>query len=90
MQILTTHSSYHQGAAVDTLVAIPPGTLHHKASREGAVERIALPGFRIGRHLVTVADYAAFIDAGGYDDASQWSPEGWRWRLDGVFDGSVR
>jgi iron(II)-dependent oxidoreductase len=29
---------------------------------------------------VTVADFAAFVDDGGYDRASAWSAEGWAWR----------
>lgn len=34
----------------------------------------------IGRHLVTNAEYRAFIDAKGYDDKSLWTDEGWAWR----------
>lgn len=38
-----------------------------------------IPAFRIDRGLVTNAEYEAFIDAGGYDDRSVWSDEGWAW-----------
>jgi iron(II)-dependent oxidoreductase len=40
---------------------------------------VELPAFRIDRALVTNADYAAFVDAGGYRDRDVWSAEGWGW-----------
>jgi formylglycine-generating enzyme required for sulfatase activity len=47
---------------------------------------VPLGGFALGRHLVTVAEYAELIAAGGYDDASWWSTEGWRWREENDVD----
>jgi iron(II)-dependent oxidoreductase len=41
---------------------------------------VELPPFRIERALVTNADYAAFVDAGGYRDRDVWSAQGWGWR----------
>jgi gamma-glutamyl hercynylcysteine S-oxide synthase len=41
---------------------------------------VTLPPFRIDRALVTNADYAAFVDAGGYRDRDAWSAQGWEWR----------
>jgi gamma-glutamyl hercynylcysteine S-oxide synthase len=41
---------------------------------------VDLPSFRIDRALVTNADYAAFLDAGGYRDRDFWSVRGWAWR----------
>ena len=38
-----------------------------------------LPAFRVDRALVTNADYAGFIAAGGYRDRSAWSEAGWVW-----------
>jgi iron(II)-dependent oxidoreductase len=38
--------------------------------------------FRIGRAAVTNADFADFVEAGGYDDARWWSEAGGRWRLE--------
>jgi iron(II)-dependent oxidoreductase len=35
--------------------------------------------FRIDRALVTNAQYAEFVDAGGYQDRAGWSEEGWAW-----------
>lgn len=36
--------------------------------------------FRIGRAPVTHAQFAAFVDDGGYERESLWDFEGWRWR----------
>lgn len=56
-------------------VAIPGGAL---ASAEGG--EVVVAAFSIDRYPVTVAAYAELIEAGGYDDASLWTPEGWAWR----------
>jgi iron(II)-dependent oxidoreductase len=39
-----------------------------------------VPAFRMARAPVTNAEYAGFVDAGGYDTPAFWSPEGWSWR----------
>jgi iron(II)-dependent oxidoreductase len=36
--------------------------------------------FRIARGAVTQAEFAAFVDEGGYAQPRFWSAEGWRWR----------
>ena len=36
--------------------------------------------FAISRTAVTNAQYAAFVDDGGYDCKTLWSDDGWRWR----------
>jgi formylglycine-generating enzyme required for sulfatase activity len=41
---------------------------------------ITLPGFWIARYPVTVAQYAAFIDDGGYQNQDYWTPQGWQWK----------
>ncbi|MBE7417116.1 MAG: ergothioneine biosynthesis protein EgtB [Ideonella sp.] len=41
---------------------------------------IELAPFRIARAPVTQADFAAFVDAGGYLDRRLWSRAGWLWR----------
>jgi formylglycine-generating enzyme required for sulfatase activity len=64
------------------LVTIPAGTLHHRASRDAPIEPTPMPAFALQRHLVTVAEYADFVEGGGYDDPALWHAEGWRWRLD--------
>lgn len=39
-----------------------------------------IEAFTIDRAPVTWARYLPFIEAGGYDDAQWWTPEGWAWR----------
>lgn len=41
---------------------------------------VELPPFWIDVHPVTNAEYAAFIAAGAYADATHWSEAGWRWK----------
>jgi iron(II)-dependent oxidoreductase len=41
---------------------------------------VDLAGFRMARAPVTNADYAAFVEAGGYRHREFWSAEGWAWR----------
>jgi iron(II)-dependent oxidoreductase len=47
-----------------------------------------LPAFTIGRYPVTVGQYRAFIDAGGYGEQRYWTKAGWQKkggrRLDGA------
>lgn len=38
--------------------------------------------FYIDRTPVTNAQYIAFLDAAGYDDARHWTPDGWAWRTE--------
>ena len=44
---------------------------------ERPAHRVDLPAFHLDRAPVTNGQYAAFIAAGGYDDARWWSPAGW-------------
>jgi iron(II)-dependent oxidoreductase len=41
---------------------------------------VELAPFRIARAPVTQAEFAAFVDAGGYLDQRLWSRAGWQWR----------
>jgi iron(II)-dependent oxidoreductase len=41
---------------------------------------VDLPAFKIDRLLTTNAEYASFIDEGGYSRREWWSDEGWQWR----------
>jgi iron(II)-dependent oxidoreductase len=41
---------------------------------------VAVAPFRIARAPVTNAEFAAFVDAGGYRDPAFWDTEGWAWR----------
>ncbi|MBC7957689.1 MAG: ergothioneine biosynthesis protein EgtB [Cytophagales bacterium] len=46
---------------------------------ESPRHRVFLPAFEIASHLVTNAEYAAFIEAGGYRNHALWLSEGWDW-----------
>ena len=41
---------------------------------------VRLRPFRMSRTPVTNAEYAAFVEAGGYSRREWWSDEGWAWR----------
>ncbi|MFQ5401337.1 MAG: selenoneine synthase SenA [Anaerolineae bacterium] len=69
-------------------VAIPGGTYMLGATRdmpfvldnEKWAHPIEIAPFRISATPVTVAQYQAFVDAGGYQAREYWSDEGWAWR----------
>ena len=41
---------------------------------------LPIEAFMIDRAPVTWARYLPFVEAGGYQDAQWWTPEGWAWR----------
>jgi len=43
---------------------------------------VTLAQYAIDRFPVTVAAYAAFLDAGGYAETRYWSVHGWAWRTE--------
>ena len=63
---------------------------------EGPRHSVHLNSFAMARHLVTNADFMAFIDGGGYDNPEWWLSDGWAlaqdqkwraplyWRRDGA------
>jgi iron(II)-dependent oxidoreductase len=42
---------------------------------------VTVPAFRIARAPVTNAEFAAFVDDGGYRSRALWCDEGWKWRM---------
>jgi formylglycine-generating enzyme required for sulfatase activity len=62
---------------LDEWVEIPAGPFLYGDEREGRV--IERP-YRIGKYPVTNAQFARFVEAGGYDDERWWSEEGLAWR----------
>ncbi len=66
------------------MIWIPAG--HVRLGQAGVpnaepVHDIWIDGFWIGRYEVTNEEYAAFIDAGGYENPEWWNPVGWDWRV---------
>ena len=47
--------------------------------------------YRISRYPVTVAQYQAFVDAGGYADKDRdwWTTDGWKWKVEQKITGPV-
>jgi formylglycine-generating enzyme required for sulfatase activity len=51
--------------------------------------RLGIPGFYIGQYPVTNAEYACFIEAGGYQEGRWWTPEAAKCWLAGEDEGSA-
>ena len=47
---------------------------------EMSAHEVEVRPFAISRTAVTNAQYAAFVDDGGYDRQTLWCDDGWRWR----------
>jgi iron(II)-dependent oxidoreductase len=57
---------------------VPPPTFVF--DNEKWAHTVELPAFRIARAPVTQAQYAAFVDDGGYRSRALWTDAGWSWR----------
>jgi iron(II)-dependent oxidoreductase len=81
------HRAPEQGPCVGD-VAIPGGTFLLGASpeepfvfdNEKQAHPIEVMPFLMARAPVTQAEFAAFVDEGGYERQDFWSEAGWRWR----------
>ena len=61
--------------------AVGPAWARPGFESEHPAHQVALSrGYWIDDTEVTVEAFAAFTKAGGYDDETQWSAEGWAWR----------
>jgi gamma-glutamyl hercynylcysteine S-oxide synthase len=85
-------------ATLDERIAAAHALVGVGDARATTTDRVVIPGgafakgdparpeklgaFAIDRYPVTVAAYAAFIDAEGYRDRRYWSAEGWVWRTE--------
>ena len=47
---------------------------------EGPPHEVELPEFRLDRLPVTNAEYAVFVERGGYRNRALWSADGWAWK----------
>ena len=74
------------------LVSVPAGDFLFGTDLPDAgksASRVWLDDYWIGLTEVTNAQYAAFVDAGGYDDASLWTDDGWNWREKQTYGGPI-
>ena len=70
-------------------VAVPGGTFRLGAARDADFvfdnekwsHQVEVPRFHIARAPVTNAEFAAFVDDGGYQRRELWDFESWRWRV---------
>jgi formylglycine-generating enzyme required for sulfatase activity len=72
-------------ATIDARVEASVALADQSDPRALLEDRVAVSddaSFTLDRHLVSVARFSEWIDAGGYDDASWWSSDGWSWRCD--------
>ncbi len=72
-------------ASVDVLIPAGPFVMGTDTDpwaydNERPAHAVDLPAFRIDVTATTNAEYAAFVDDGGYDDPGLWSDTGWKWR----------
>jgi formylglycine-generating enzyme required for sulfatase activity/energy-coupling factor transporter ATP-binding protein EcfA2 len=67
---------------LDVWIGIPPGPFLYGDEKE---RRETERPYRIGKYPVTNKQFAAFVEAGGYDKHACWSDEGWAWRI-GEYD----
>jgi iron(II)-dependent oxidoreductase len=76
------------GGALSGDAEVPGGTLLLGAERdepfvfdnEKWAHPVEVEPFAMARAPVTQAEFAAFVDEGGYRDQRFWSEEGWKWR----------
>lgn len=67
-------------------VTIPTGEFWMGSETEAAVDfekpahRVHLVEFSIGKYPLTNAEYARFVEDGGYSERRYWTEAGWAWR----------
>ena len=64
---------------IDWLV-VPPGPFKMGEGREEFLCDMIQQPYSISRFSVTVAQYGAFVDAGGYGEKRFWTDAGWKWK----------
>ena len=78
-QVWVPGGTFTMGA--DKQAATRPSWAAKEALSEGPAHEVRLSrGYWIDTTEVTVGAFAAFKAAGGYDDQTLWSQDGWRWR----------
>ena len=66
------------------MIAIPAGEFimgNNKGDWDQKPEHtVYLPAYQIGKYEVTRGEFRKFMEAGGYNNLSYWSDEGWKWK----------
>lgn len=69
------------------MISIPAGAFQMGAvwedfsyDNESPAQEVYVPAFKMARLPVTNAEYAYFVEDGGYERREFWSGEGWMWR----------
>ena len=65
---------------LDAFVEVAPGPFLYREERE---EREIAHRYWVAKYPVSNAQYARFIEDGGYGQREWWSEEGWAWRTEG-------
>lgn len=64
-------------------------TVPFRFDNEKTCHTVDVAPFRIARAPVTQAEFAAFVEAGGYQTASFWSAAGWAWLQENELEAPV-
>jgi gamma-glutamyl hercynylcysteine S-oxide synthase len=84
-------SQFSAGPVESGMVEIPSGQTTLGLSRDAAsfgwdneyeAHPVDVPEFAIDQYKVTNGQYQQFMEAGGYQDRSLWSPDDWIWRTE--------
>lgn len=68
------------------MVLVPAGCFNMGLDGSGGRQCFDEP-FWIGKYEVTNAEYARFVEVGGYDNSEFWTEAGWAWRQANRFSG---
>jgi iron(II)-dependent oxidoreductase len=90
-RLTIAQADVHTNAGLESLgdAEIPGGTFrlgskqssHFVFDNELSAHPVEVRPFAISRTAVTNAEFAAFVDEGGYRRREFWDEEGWRWRV---------
>jgi formylglycine-generating enzyme required for sulfatase activity len=75
-----TREGDHYWRFVPTNTYTIGGWLDDDDEDNDAQANIALPDYWIGKHPITRQQYLQFKEAGGYDNETYWTPNGWAWK----------
>ena len=61
-------------------LGLPRGSEMFGWDNEFEAQTFKVPWFEIDRYKVTNREYLEFVEAGGYDNQSWWTEDGWNWK----------